>query len=86
MPAPLEITVNQLLRQIGTPNQPVLIDICTNEEFNEDAHLIPGSRRWPFTRITELVPDLQSKKAVVICQNGKKLYQGTAALLRTFGV
>ncbi|MCP5086416.1 MAG: sulfurtransferase [Rhodobacteraceae bacterium] len=86
MPAPTEITAKQLNRLIGTPECPVLIDICIDEDFAEDPRFIPGARRHPFTRIRELAPELQGKRAVVICQKGLKLSQGAAAMLRTEGV
>lgn len=86
MPSPLEITVPQLLRRIGLPQQPVIIDICTDEDFAEDPRIVPGSRRWPFTRIEELIPELANQSVVIICQKGKKLSQGSVALLRSHGV
>lgn len=86
MPSPTEITVAQLSRLIGTPNAPVLVDICIDEDFNEDPRLIPGSFRQPFRSIAELAPDLGGKSVVVICQKGKKLSQGAAAILRDQGI
>ncbi|MEM8949374.1 MAG: sulfurtransferase/chromate resistance protein [Pseudomonadota bacterium] len=86
MPSPTEITVSQLSRLIGTPGAPVLIDICIDEDFNEDPRLIPGSFRHPFRDVAELAPKLAGRKAVVICQKGKKLSQGAAAILRDHGI
>lgn len=86
MPSPTEITVAQLSRLIGTPNAPVLVDICIDEDFNEDPRLIPGAFRHPFRHIAELAPDLAGKRVVVICQKGKKLSQGAVAILRDLGV
>jgi len=86
MPAPNTMTPTQLLRLIGTPSAPILIDICIDEDFVEAPNLIPTSFRHPFARIEELVPELQSQKALVICQKGKKLSQGAMALLRSHGV
>ncbi|MGB7318024.1 MAG: chromate resistance protein ChrB domain-containing protein [Planktotalea sp.] len=86
MTAPNTITAAQLMRLIGTPDVPVLIDICIDEDFADDPRLIPTSFRHSFKRIEDLAPDLQKSKTVVICQKGKKLSQGAAALLRTHGV
>lgn len=48
MAAPNAITPRQLTRLIGTPNAPVLVDIRTDADFDEDPRLIPGSIRLPF--------------------------------------
>jgi len=86
MPSPNEITVAQLSRLIGTPKAPVLIDICIDEDFKEDPRLVPGSFRHDFRSIVELTPRLTDRRVVVICQKGKKLSQGAAAILRDQGI
>lgn len=86
MPSPTEITVQQLARLIGTPNAPVLVDICIDEDFAEDPRLVPAAFRHPFSKIEELVSRLNGKQVVVICQKGLKLSQGAAALLRSHGI
>jgi rhodanese-related sulfurtransferase len=86
MASPIEISVSQLLRRIGLPDQPVLIDVCLDDDFAEDPRVIPTALRWPFNRIEELLPELQGKAVVIICQKGKKLSQGVVALLRSHGV
>lgn len=86
MPSPTEITVAQLSRLVGTPNAPVLVDVCIDEDFGEDPRLIPGSFRHPFRDVAGLAPDLTGKRVIVICQKGRKLSQGAAAILRDFGI
>ena len=86
MPGFGSISPAQLARLIGTPDCPVLIDIQIEEDFNADPRLIPGAFRHPFERITELAPELSGRRAVVICQKGKKLSEGAAALLRCHGI
>jgi len=86
MPALNSITPSQLIRLIGTPDCPVLIDICIDEDFALDPRLIPTSRRHPFGQIETLVPKLQDRQAIIICQKGRKLSQGAAALLRSHSV
>ena len=86
MPSPTQITVAQLSRLIGTPDSPVIIDVCIDDDFNEDPRLIPTAIRHPFTDIQTLVPSLQGQKVVVICQKGLKLSEGAAAILRTHGI
>ncbi|MEX0304682.1 MAG: chromate resistance protein ChrB domain-containing protein [Leisingera sp.] len=86
MAAPNEITPVQLSRLIGTPNAPVLVDICIGEDFAADPYLIPGSIRHPHTDIEGLKARLSGRRCVVICQKGIKLSQGVAAWLRNDGV
>jgi len=85
MASPTQIPVSQLLQRIGTPDCPVLIDVCIEEDFNEDPRLIPTARRHPAIKILELAPELKGKKVIIICQKGLKLSAGAAALLRTQG-
>ena len=82
MPSPTEITVPQLHRLIGTPQAPVIVDVCIDEDFRADPRLIPGSFRHPFHDIEALAERLRGKRTVVVCQKGRKLSQGAAALLR----
>ncbi|WP_417671889.1 chromate resistance protein ChrB domain-containing protein [Roseibium sp.] len=86
MPAPNQITVSQLNRLIGTPDCPILVDVCIDEDFEDDAFLIPGSFRHPFNDIEGLADRLRDKRAVIICQKGKKLSQGVVACLQHEGI
>jgi len=86
VPSPAEITANQLSRLIGTPSAPVVIDVRIDEDFNHDPKSIPGSLRHPFTTIESLVGQLAGKRVIVSCQEGKKLSQGAAAILRDAGI
>ena len=86
MPAPNEITVPQLLRLIGTPNCPVIVDISLDPDFAEDPYLIPGSFRHPHTDLPGLKQRLAGRPCVVTCQRGIKLSQGLVARLRNAGL
>ena len=86
MPSPTEITSAQLARLIGTPDAPPLVDVRIDEDFAADPRLVPGSFRCAFDRIEALAPRLAGRRAVIICQKGRKLSQGAAALLRLNGV
>jgi len=86
MPSPTQITIAQLSRLIGTPKAPVLIDVCIDEDFNDDPRLLPGAFRHPFEAVGELAPKLIDKRVVVVCQKGRKLSQGAAAILRDLGI
>ena len=86
MPSPTQITVQQLSRLIGTPDCPVIIDVRIDEDFDHDPVMIPTSRRHSHKTISDIAPQLAGKRVVVSCHKGKKLSEGTAALLRTHGV
>ncbi len=86
MAAPNEITVPQLLRLIGTPDCPQLVDISIDPDFEADPFLIPGSVRHPHTDLPGLKARLAGRPCVVICQKGIKLSQGMAARLRCEGL
>lgn len=81
-----QITPAQLTRLVGTPDCPILVDICIDEDFDADPRLIPGAFRHPFREIGALAPRLAGRQVIVICQKGLKLSQGAAAVLRTHGV
>ncbi|SPH18290.1 hypothetical protein DEA8626_01825 [Defluviimonas aquaemixtae] len=86
MPGFASISAQQLFRLVGTTDCPVLIDIQIEPDFAADPRLIPGAFRHAHDRIETLIPDLVGRRAVVICQKGKKLSEGAAALLRCHGV
>ncbi len=86
MTSPTQISVSQLSRQIGLPDAPVIIDVCIDKDYSQDPRLIPGSTRHSFPTITDLAPALIGKKVVIICQKGKKISQGAAAMLRNHGI
>ena len=86
MPSVNEITPKQLMRLIGTASAPAIVDVCIDDDFNEDPRLIPTSFRNPHTEMTALVARLKGKPTVVACQKGKKLSQGVAAYLRSEGI
>jgi rhodanese-related sulfurtransferase len=86
MASPTEITVAQLARRIGLPDAPVIIDICTDDDFKEDARLIPGAHRRDWRTAAVWAHEYTGKSVVVYCHKGLKLSQGAAAWLRHEGV
>lgn len=86
MPSPSEITASQLARLIGTADCPTIIDVRIDQDFSDDPDLIPTAYRHPFLDVEQLAPALRDRNVVVYCQKGKKLSQGSAALLRDHGV
>jgi rhodanese-related sulfurtransferase len=86
MPSPTQITVPQLSRLIGTPDCPAIIDVSIDADFDDDPFLIPSAIRHPFDDMVSLAANLIDRKVIVICQKGKKLSEGAAAILRSNGV
>lgn len=85
MAAPNEISPAQLLRLIGTPDAPVIVDISIDPDFDDDPFLIPGSFRHPHTDLAGLKTRLAGRPCVIVCQRGIKLSQGLVARLRADG-
>lgn len=56
MPSPTQITVSQLSRLIGLPDAPIIIDVCTDDDYELDKRLIPTAIRHPFKNIAALAP------------------------------
>lgn len=85
MPAPNTISCDKLLRLVGTPKCPVLIDVRTDEDYAADPRLIPGSLRRPARTAGEWAGEFAGRAVVAICQKGLKLSHGAAAWLRHAG-
>lgn len=86
MPSFNSISISQLSRLIGTAAAPVLIDVRTDADFAADRNLIPGAMRRSHSDLNEWAASLRGKPAIVICQQGEKLSEGTAAWLRYHSV
>lgn len=85
MPSPTTISVDKLVRLIGTPGCPALIDVRTDEDFAADPRLLPGSVRRPHASVSDWSGGLDASSAIVICQKGRKFSEGVAAWLRHRG-
>ena len=86
MASPTQISVQQLSRLIGTPDCPAIVDCCIDPDFELDPHLIPGAFRHSHTELDALAAKLRGRRAIIICQQGKKLSEGVAASLRHEGI
>ncbi len=86
MPSSPSISVEKLARLIGTPRAPVVVDVRTEEDFRTDPRLVPGSARRDHRTVADWAADLAGRSAVVTCEHGRKLSEGTAAWLRHAGV
>ena len=77
-----EITPAALMRLVGTPQCPAIVDVCIDDDFNDDPFLIPTAFRHPHAGLDALAARLNGKSVVVVCQKGLKLSHGVAAYLR----
>ncbi len=76
---PKSISTRELYMRLMSENAPDVIDVSIDDDYNDDPHLIPGARR---VRHTDLSKQSWCKDSVVfVCQKGKKLSVGAAALL-----
>jgi rhodanese-related sulfurtransferase len=85
MPTVDTITIQQLSRLIGLPDQPVIIDVRIDDDHAADTRMLPGSTRRDFRGVGEWAGEYAGKSVVVVCQRGLKLSQGVAAWLRSAG-
>jgi rhodanese-related sulfurtransferase len=85
MPAPDTITVPQLVRFIGLPDAPTLLDVRTEEDFGADQRSLPGAIRRDWRTAADWGPEYAGRPVAVVCQRGLKLSQGVAAWLRHLG-
>ena len=86
MPQPNQITPAQLMRLIGTPECPALIDVRLPEDLAHDPRLVPGSFPLSHDQCDPAPVRLRGQRVVVICAKGRKLSEGAAALLRLQGI
>jgi len=86
MPAINSISADKLLKLIGTPGAPSIIDVRPPEDFAADPRLVPGALRRDFATVADWAPAFAGQRAVVLCHRGHKLSEGVAAWLRHAGV
>ena len=76
-----EISPAQLMRKLGTPAAPTVLDLCLPEDHALDPHVVPTARRASHLDL----PDVTGP-VVCICQKGRKISHGAAAILRARGI
>jgi len=86
MPSTTAITISQLSRLIGLPHAPALLDVRIDEDYQADPRLVPGSLRRDYRAAQTWADNYRNRSVVVICQQGQKLSEGTAAWLRFEGI
>ncbi|WP_203076921.1 chromate resistance protein ChrB domain-containing protein [Falsiroseomonas ponticola] len=85
MSHPASTTVQQLGRQIGLPDAPLILDVRLAEDAGDDPRLLPASDSRPAAEVAAWGPGLRGRDVVVVCQRGLKLSEGVAAWLRHEG-
>ena len=80
------ITPDKLMRRVGVPDAPLIIDVRIPEDIAAAPQAIPASIAWDFQDIDGLVARAAGRSCVVVCHKGLKLSQGVAALLRNAGI
>jgi rhodanese-related sulfurtransferase len=87
MPAPTMLSAAQLVRLVGLPDAPRLVDVRGDDDHALDSRMLPGAVRRDFRTAPAWAADYAGRKhVVVVCQQGLKLSQGVAAWLRHEGV
>jgi rhodanese-related sulfurtransferase len=86
MPAINTIPLDKLVRLIGVPKGPAIIDVRSDEAFAAAPSLIPGAVRRPASDVARWAPEFRGRSAVVHCRKGLELSQGVAAWLRHEGI
>ena len=86
MPQPNQITPAQLMRLVGTPDAPAIVDVRMADDLAADPRLIPGSFHLTHDHFEATPARLLGKRVVVSCKRGKTLSEGVAALLRVQGI
>ena len=86
MPDLNTITPPQLMRLIGTPDLPVIIDVRIPDDIAAAPRLVPTSVLCSHKDVADLPDRLDGRPSVVLCHGGLKLSHGTAAYLRDTGL
>jgi rhodanese-related sulfurtransferase len=85
MPGLATISVAQLLRLVGTPDVPIIIDVRIADDVAFDPRVMPGAVAHDYRAVVSWAPRYAGKSVAVVCQRGLKLSQGVAAWLRHAG-
>ena len=86
MAATTSISVEKLVRLIGTPHCPAIIDVRTDEDFALQPSLIPGAVRRKHAFVEGWAPEFEGRTAIVACHRGGGISAGVAAWLRASGI
>jgi len=82
MPALKAITVDKLVRIVGTANAPIVINLGQDSV----QHTIPGVLRRTISTLPDWSASFVGRSVIVVCEDGGAKSQGAAAWLRQAGV
>ena len=81
------ITAEELGARIGTPDAPLVFDVCRAEAFCESERVIAGARWRDHMKAEDWGQDLDtSREVIVACVHGHNVSQIATAKLRSLGV
>lgn len=86
MPSPSSISPDKLVRLVGTPHCPALVDVRPDDDYLASPRLIPGSMRRPHADPSTWAGEFTGRSAIVICRTGGNVSQGVGAWLRHSGI
>ena len=86
MAATTSITCDKLLRLVGTPACPAIIDVRVEADVEAFPFLIPGTIRREYAVAEQWSADLSGRNAIVVCRAGGGVSAGAAAWLRAAGI
>ncbi len=81
MATPDAITVAHLVRLVGAPDAPVLVDVRIDNDHASDPRMLPASVRRDHRTVSSWAVEYAGRSVVVVCQRGQKLGQGATARL-----
>lgn len=79
-----EISPQNLMRLVGTPDCPVILDVRLAEDIAQIPFFVPTAQPTAHDAVDQF-SFTPAQKIVVICHKGKKLSHGAAAILRSQG-
>ncbi|PHQ70991.1 MAG: sulfurtransferase [Sneathiella sp.] len=86
MPAPNQISIEQLNSLVGTPDCPIIIDVRIVEDFDLDPRLIPTAIRRSGFDAEHWAHHYDGQSVLVYCEKGLKISQGARAWLCHHGL
>ncbi|HEV2865165.1 MAG TPA: sulfurtransferase/chromate resistance protein [Allosphingosinicella sp.] len=85
MPAINSISADKLVRLIGTPGCPAIVDVRDDSEFEGLPALVPGAVRTAFETVVTGAP-YPTSPVIAVCSDGAGASAAAAAWLRANGV
>ena len=80
------ISVDKLVRLMGTPQAPLILDVRGGAEGESPQGVIPGSSPRPLGHILSAPAGRSKGPTILVCRNGREASPAAAAALRAAGV